>query len=112
LPVVGFTSCKKDDTKPDITTDIVTESNGSTYNGTFNSATIQSTDFDVVVTKVNNTKIKITPEQGTAFEVEITEDNGTISASENQVIFQKVNDVMTLTYNNTSAGEQFVGKKQ
>lgn len=112
LVLVGFTSCKKDDV-PDIAAKVVTESNGSTYNGTFNSAALQSTDYDVVVTKVSNTKVKITPEDsnGTAFEVTIVEANGSISAAENQVVFQEINGVMTLSYN-TSGGEQFSGEKQ
>lgn len=113
LVLVGFTSCKKDAPVPDIAAKVVTESNGSTYNGSFNANTYQSTDYDVVVTKVSNTKVKITPEdsKGTAFEVTIIEASGKITATENQVVFQEINGVMTLSYN-TSGGEQFSGKKQ
>lgn len=107
LVLVGFTSCKKDKNEPDIAKEVV-----STYNGTFNSATTQSLDFDVVVSKVSNTKIKITPEEGTAFEVSMEEKDGAYNGDKHQVIFRTTNGIMSLTYNNADAVEQFTGVKK
>ncbi len=113
VSLVTLSSCKKDTPEPDLAEKVV-----STYVGDFQSSTFQSVGYKVTVTKVNNTKIKITPEDnhGTTLEVGITETSGTYAGSTNGFVitFQEVNGVMTLNYANTTAGstEQFSGTKQ
>ncbi len=113
VSLLTFSSCKKDSEKPDLAKEVV-----STYEGAFQSAsgTFQSTDYKVTVSKIDNTKIKIEPEDsnGTTMEVTIAESSGTYAGSADgfAITFQEINGVMTLSYSTSATSEQFTGEKQ
>lgn len=92
---LSLTSCSEEEEK-DITVEVV-----DTYTGVLNVADgYQSTNYSVTVTKVNNTKLKITPQDSnaTAFEVDIME--GTNSA----IVAVNSTATFSVTFTNT-AGE-------
>jgi hypothetical protein len=102
-----FTSCTKED---DVTATVT-----QTYVGFFNTtAGFSSTDYKVTVTKVDNTTVKITPEDenGTEFEVAVSlGENGAVNGAIGQVVFaEDGNGKMVLAYNNE--GEAFGGTEQ
>ena len=103
-----FTSCTKEKEEEDIAKEVT-----YVYNGTFNTTEFQSLDYDVTVTKVDNTTIKITPEDshGASFEVTLTSaNNGVYNGSIGQVVFSdNAQGKKMLVYNKD--GEQFVGVK-
>jgi len=109
ISLLNFTSCAKDDEADDITKEIV-----YTYVGSFITTDFSSVTYKVAVSKVDNTTVKITPEDnhGDSFEVNISlGGNGAVIGDANQVVFANDgNGNMALSYKKDT--QQFAGIKQ
>ncbi len=103
-------SCKKDE-GPDLTTEITDD-----YTGVMVvSPDFTSDDYTVTVTKVNNHRIKITPEDNHAstFEVNIKEgDNGVIVSDETAITISFENNHLSYAHVSGGHAEEFSGDKQ
>ena len=109
VSLIAFTSCKKDDPKPDLAGEVA-----GMYKGAFQKSTYQVNGYKVTITKLENDKVKIEPEdsEGTAFELSINEIAGKyVGSTDNVTIsFSKANEIWNLSY--VYNGEQFSGVKQ
>lgn len=116
LPVIAFTSCNSDDDEDTFgLNDIL-----GTYRGAMNVTTPDFTNaqYEVVVTKLGSTSVKITPSTsaGTEWTATLTNVFGVYTcvscATNNQITFTRVNGSVQLSYNFDDNNEQFVGAKQ
>ncbi len=104
-----LTSCIKTQ-EVDLAAQVIEESN--IYKGVFNSGTFQSVNYMVTITRINNSTIKITPEDSNGSSFEITLQEGAGGKIENSaqgqfVLSELSGNAKSLIYNIN--GDQFSG---
>ncbi|MCF8276791.1 MAG: hypothetical protein K9J17_08660 [Flavobacteriales bacterium] len=117
LPVFAITSCNSND--DDNNSFSINDLSG-TYTGAMNVTTPDFTNaqYNVVVTKVGSTSVKITPSgsAGSEWTATLTNVLGVYTclscALNNQITFTNVSGSIQLSYNYDDNNEQFAGAKQ
>jgi hypothetical protein len=107
-------SCNSSTSIPDLTEGIT-----GTYIGSLNvtNPSLQNTSYTVTVSKVSNSKVRVTPSTGQAstYEMDIMKPTSTlitcVACSPNQLTFQTSGSSVWVSYNYNS-NEQFNGSKQ